>query len=103
MNRFLSDRFRQTRGGRSQLLELSCDGCGAYVAHYQKDGPGELKRLYLDRVLQPSIKTAKGDFACRKCKRILGTFYTYQKERRPAVRLYQGSIVKRRTTLSELS
>lgn len=66
------------------------------MALYQKDGPGELKRMYLDRIFAPKIKkVGTNDFKCSACKKIVGTFYNYKKENRPAVRLYQGSVVKK--------
>jgi L-amino acid N-acyltransferase YncA len=32
---------------------------------------------------------------CQKCGEVLGTAYIYPKEKRPAYRLYQDSVIKR--------
>lgn len=45
---FKSDRFKKNRGGHSRWLLLHCEKCSQAIATYQKDGPGILKRLYLD-------------------------------------------------------
>ncbi len=90
-----NDRYRKNRGGYARFLNILCDSCSAHLVLYQKDGPGELKRMYLDRIFAPKIKTKKtGDFKCSACKKVIGTFYNYKKENRPAIRLYQGSVVK---------
>jgi hypothetical protein len=47
------DKYKSTRGGYSRLLNLHCRKCNSLVAVYQKDGPGNLRRLYLDRILAP--------------------------------------------------
>ena len=94
-----NDKYRKARGGYSRFLNIFCDSCGEYLALYQKDGPGELKRMYLDRVFAPKIPASKtGAFTCHACKKIIGTFYTYKKETRPAIRLYQGSVSKKIAT-----
>ena len=91
-----NDKYRKNRGGYARFLNIFCDRCGAHLALYQKDGPGELKRMYIDRILAPKISPDKrSDFICQSCRKIIGTFYTYKKEKRPAIRLYQGSVVKK--------
>lgn len=47
---FKNDQYRNARGGYSRFLNLSCESCGSHVALYQKDGPGELRRMYVDRI-----------------------------------------------------
>ncbi len=89
------DKFREQRGGYARFLNIFCDHCRAHLALYQKDGPGELKRMYLDRILAPKIKRKKRDFSCSSCHRVVGTFYIYQKEKRSAIRLYQGAVFKK--------
>lgn len=91
-----NDQYRENRGGYSRFLNIFCDSCGGHLALYQKDGPGELKRMYLDRILAPQIKKKKNkDFQCAGCKKVIGTFYNYKKENRSAIRLYQGSVTKK--------
>ena len=75
------------------MLEISCENCGNHICYYQKDGPGILKRLYIDRIV--GLATAKDELTCSKCKQVLGTKTLYKKENRPAYRLYVGSVVKR--------
>jgi len=48
--KFKSDIFKKNRGGYSRWLLLNCEKCKNPIATYQKDGPGMLKRLYLDRM-----------------------------------------------------
>lgn len=91
-----NDQFRKNRGGYSRFLNISCESCGHHLAIYQKDGPGELKRMYLDRIFAPKIIQGKTDeFKCTSCKKIIGTFFNYKKENRSAIRLYQGSVIKK--------
>ena len=47
-----NDPYRQARGGYARLLAVSCATCGMHLFYYQKDGPGIVKRLYLDRIYQ---------------------------------------------------
>jgi len=91
-----NDKYRKARGGYSRFLNIFCDSCGKHLALYQKDGKGELKRMYLDRIFTPKITLSKTHkFICPSCKKIIGAFYTYKKETRPAIRLFQGSISKK--------
>lgn len=92
--RFKKDKYRRARGGYSRLLQISCEKCGNVVALYQKDGPGPLKRMYLDRIMEPSNITDK-NFVCGKCEHLLGVRYIYEKEKRPAFRLFEGAITKK--------
>lgn len=90
------DAYRENRGGHSRFFNIFCDSCLAHLLLYQKDGPGELKRMYLDRILAPKASpSGSGEFVCPSCKKIIGTFYTYEKEKRRAIRLYQGSVFKK--------
>ncbi len=90
------DEYRKNRGGYSRFLNIFCNSCKTHLLLYQKDGPGELKRLYVDRILAPKISASKnGELTCHSCKKILGTFIMYEKEKRRAIRLYQGSIIKK--------
>ena len=47
-----NDTYRKARGGYARLLAVSCATCGTHLFSYQKDGPGLVKRLYLDRIYQ---------------------------------------------------
>lgn len=86
------DKYRQARGGNSRLLEVRCEKCDTPVYLYQKDGPGVLKRLYLDRI---DSRTKQEKLTCPKCKELLGIYFVYKKENRPAYRLFAGAVTKR--------
>ena len=96
-----SDRFKRARGGASRLLEISCVACGAKVCHYQKDGPGILKRMYVDRMVgvdgAKGAKEAKGTkgLDCPECGASLGVRMIYKIEDRPAFRLFVGAVTKK--------
>ncbi len=86
------DKYKSARGGWSRILKITCAKCHALITSYQKDGPGELKRMYLDRMSPSSTKKA---LACPSCKELLGTLYVYPKEKRLAYRLFQDSVRKK--------
>ena len=92
--KFKKDKYRRARGGYSRLLQVSCEKCGNVVALYQKDGPGPLKRMYLDRIVKPGYIAGK-NLVCSKCKHLLGVHYIYEKEKRPALRLFEGAVMKK--------
>lgn len=69
---------------------------------YQKDGPGILKRMYLDRIYdftswtgleQLPIKRVP-PFVCGACREHLGIPIVYAKENRLAYRLFVGAVTK---------
>ena len=93
MYKFKRDRYQKNRGGTSRVLDVSCDHCDGHVAFYQKDGPGMLKRMYVDRFIdgKPSGKSLN----CPTCERELASEMTYKKEDRPAYRLFAGSVHKK--------
>ena len=47
-----SDKFKKFRGGYSRLLNIACSKYSTHLFFYQKDGPGILKRMYLDRIYE---------------------------------------------------
>lgn len=90
-----NEKFRRSRGGRSRFLALSCESCGAFLFNYQKDGPGILKRLYLDRINRKGKGvSSSAKLTCPKCKTLLGVSIVYKKEKRPAYRLFAGAVSK---------
>ena len=97
------DKYRRVRGGTSKFLNLSCSKCSNFVALYQKDGPGPLKRMYLDRILAPETLTGLQSislkkippFACLECKQVIGIPFLYEKENRPSFRLLDGTVSKK--------
>lgn len=106
---FKKDKYKSARGGHSRLLDVCCRKCESVVVVYQKDGSGNLRRLYLDRIFEPTqlaglqvlnIKDVPL-LKCKKCGEMLGTPYIYPKEKRKAFRLYQDSVIKRLRKLNQ--
>lgn len=97
------DKYRKSRGGYSRFLEIHCEKCGNFLAIYQKDGPGPLKRMYLDRIFSPKSLTDLQkntlkkipNLVCPRCKQVIGIPFVYKKEQRLALRLFEGSIKKK--------
>ena len=94
---FLRDKYSQRRGGHARLYKINCAKCGAFVFLNQKDGPGILKRAYIDRI-NPSAKySIKSRFlVCKKCKDLLGAPCVYPREKRPAIEFFVGAVKKTR-------
>ena len=89
------DIYSANRGGYSEILRLSCLKCGTYSMHYQKDGPGDLKRIYVDRMFDTKLcRNFQPDdkLFCPTCGRMLAMGYLYPKEKRPAYALFQGTV-----------
>jgi hypothetical protein len=49
------DKYLRERGGTAKIIKVSCMNCGKVIFIYQKDGPGWLKRCYLNRILEPEV------------------------------------------------
>jgi hypothetical protein len=100
---FKKDKYRSCRGNYSRRLNVYCRKCNNLILTYQKDGPGNLRRLYFDRIFSPNNlvnlqnKKLEGisELKCLKCKEILGISYIYKKEGRKAFRLFQDAVVKK--------
>jgi hypothetical protein len=95
-----NDTYRKARGGYARLLAVSCATCGTHLFSYQKDGPGIVKRLYLDRIYQSHTYEGLQHRAlqdippllCPQCGEHLGMPMIYQKEQRLAFRLFAGAV-----------
>ncbi len=102
---FKSDKYRKARGSYFRFLDVICEHCAQKVLVYQKDGPGELRRLYIDRIFKPENFSELekkpinkiSELTCQNCKRVLGTPYIYAKENRKAFRLFVGAVIKKVT------
>ena len=93
----LRDKYRNARGGYARFINVYCEKCETLLALYQKDGPGPLRRMYVDRIHAPKVNSQKKEFVCPICKKVIGTFYEYPKEKRWAIRLYQDAVIKKVT------
>ena len=98
------DKYKASRGPYSRLLQIFCQSCGKKnIAIYQKDGRGNLRRLYFDRIFLPNHLSSLeskplnkiNPLKCPKCKEILGTPVVYRKENRKAFRLYQDAVTNK--------
>ena len=104
------DKYRRARGGHSRVLAVCCAKCGEHLFHYQKDGPGILKRTYLDRIynskqfenLQNLALNEIPQLICLNCKEHLGVPIVYKKENRLAFRLFEGAVSKKIARLNEV-
>lgn len=47
------DKYLRARGGTAHMIDVYCVSCGRLILYYQKDGPGWLKRCYLNRISGP--------------------------------------------------
>lgn len=74
-------------------MELRCSHCNSYLCLYQKDGPGILKRLYVDRIQR--LENIDKKLTCERCGKALGSLGIYEKENRPAYILTPGTISKK--------
>ena len=91
-----NDKYRKSRGGYSRLLSISCLICGKQICFYQKDGPGNLRRMYIDRILNNKVPITGKNFKC-PLRHLLGVKVIYEKENRPAFRLFVDSVEKKIT------
>lgn len=102
--KFKNDKYKKSRGGNSRLLDIGCGKCGYHICLYQKDGPGSLKRLYLDRISDNNKYTNLQDeplknvpnFICDNCLELIGVPSVYDKEKRLAYRLVTLAILKKK-------
>lgn len=112
MFKFKKDKFANARGGNSVLLDISCQHCGNHICYYQKDGPGELRRMYCDRIIFPSTLVESVQVSnyndlkplvCHNCGRLLAVPMIYEKEKRYALRLFVGAVKKTKITLKDFN
>lgn len=97
--KFKKDSYMKKRGSPVMII-MTCAQCSAYIMSYQKDGPGPLKRCYLDRIHHPEDlakrqhepfnKSSSPKLICSSCGETIGTPMIYEKEDRPAYHLRPG-------------
>jgi hypothetical protein len=100
MYKIQKDKYQKSRGGYSRILDVCCEHCGSHIAFYQKDGPGILKRMYVDRFVDN--KPASKGLTCGSCSTALGVLINYKKEDRPAYRIFVGAVTKKITKKANL-
>jgi len=49
------DKYFRERGGTAKIINVGCSKCNTLCFTYQKDGPGWLKRCYLNRIISPPV------------------------------------------------
>ena len=95
--KFKTDRYKRARGGSARLLEISCQKCGSSICLYQKDGTGTLRRMYVDRIIEPKVPISGKHLICSE-GHVVGATYIYEKEGRAAYRLSASSVAKKIAT-----
>ena len=91
---FKNDKYKKARGGYSRLLKISCQKCGKEICQYQKDGSGNLRRMYIDRISAKKVPISGKNFNC-PTGHLLGVKIIYEKEKRPAFRLFVDAVIKK--------
>lgn len=89
------DEYFLTRGATCSVLFLHCNKCDRRLFKYQKDGPGPLKRLYNDRIIEcdRALRSEMNKhtlFCC--CGAEIGIDLVYEKENRDAIRLFVEAV-----------
>lgn len=100
------DKYLRERGGAAHMINVFCANCGKKILYYQKDGPGWLKRCYLNRIFAPEkweklqhdkkITEPKNmpNLVC-ECGKLIGVPMLH-KDDRLAFRLERGSFKRKR-------
>jgi len=96
------DKYFRKRGGTAKIIKVSCAKCNNLILIYQKDGPGWLKRCYLNRIIEPKYNSKINmeqlkNLTC-KCGEIIGLPMKH-KDRRLAFHLIRGNF--KRTNLKQ--
>ena len=92
-----NNKYCKTRGGSARFLSIYCGTCGKELLLYQKDGPGNLFRLYFDKIAAPADYSKKlsgitnkqqaEGLKCSECKTLIAVPMVYTPENRLALRL----------------
>lgn len=100
-----SDKYTKARGGNPKFNIISCINCKHEIFLYQKDGPGKLLRMYLDKFVAPreivdelkkiNKKSDMKGLKCPYCGELLGVPMIYEKENRLAFRLILNKITRK--------
>lgn len=111
--KFDRDSSYKHRGGSAKWLLLKCGVCKEELSLYQKDGPGNLLRLYLDRLTSTDgerpFKQVEIDrmqpLSCLACESVIGVPMVYEKDAnpRPAIRLINSGVDKTLITTKNMA
>ncbi len=93
--------FTNNRGGTLKFLNLYCEHCKIHILLYQKDGPGHLKRLYLDRIVAPDSFVGLEELdikdiprlVCQNCGRLIAIPDIYKEENRKVYSLLSYTFI----------
>lgn len=106
------DRYLRVRGGKARIIDIFCAACNTLVLTYQKDGPGQLLRCYLNRIFAPpelerlqhnpaiTEPAHMSNLACPNCKALIGTPMRHF-DGRLAFRLRKGAYYSKKSQGSE--
>jgi len=89
---FTSDKYTKGRGKFVKKIEVRCANCSEKVFDYQKEGNGELEKLFFDLILDNLSVKNNIQLVCRKCEKVLGKRFIFGKEKRDAFKLYPGAV-----------
>ncbi len=81
--------YRKAKGGRRIIV--MCAHCKTEIILYEKVGPGGLLRMYVDRIIESSIKLPKGGLFCPDCSAQLGARGVLRRNKKQAYRLIRGA------------
>lgn len=98
---------RKPKGSSGKRLVIRCAACREPVLLYQKDGPGSVQRLYLDRILAPDAHATLRDtcgaredmpnLLCPACSALIGTPMRHSSGRL-AFRALKGQFIRQRVS-----
>ena len=90
--------FRE-RGKKAKIINVLCSKCDNLIFIYQKDGIGELKRCYLNRIIEPEYQ--KNNVPPRtKVRGLTGTCFL---DDRSADHILKDAVLKRQYRHNEIT
>ena len=92
------DKYLKKRGGTAKIINVLCAKCGKLILVYQKDGPGWLKRCYLNRIIGRKFENKNSERLLCKCGELIGLTVKH-KDGRLAYRLIRSKF--KRTNYKE--
>lgn len=101
MYKIKNDKFQKSRGGTSCILDVRCDHCAGHVCYYQKKRPRLTQAYVICRMI--NLQPTGESLLCAGCQRLLGVRVIWQKEDRPAYRLFAGAVTKKIISRDQLS